>query len=395
MLRKIHILIKVIYQELWEWNKFFSHLIKELLGYEDYLENGKYEYLVKAKNMVVIKNERVKNIPPTLQTTFEEFWKVSENKNVQKSLINQIRIILTKVRNTISRRSDYLIISSNYPNKNNIINAQIALLRGNGKILLFDVDKDLIYIKYPKNYSSDTNKFKMADSQFDSSIFRQKIGEFFSLPAEIKISKSFYQQDLIYGDAFSRFNSLERLEIVKKICHSSIRGAENSILSPKYTALNLMEEGFSLASRYVIDPKMLEYIESREQLILDQAKNWTLIPSHCDITAHNITIINKNPILLDTAPNKLGFMPPFFAPICLIHSEVKEYGRLDLVEYFLDGKLDKELSLLIGLKIDSFNKEIRFDLLLAESLALAAKGNKIIPQNIEYWFKPIFDLFNK
>jgi len=394
MFKKIQILITLIYQELWGWNKSFSQLSIELLKYDDYLENGKYEYLVVSKNMILVKHERIKDIPSTLKITLAEFWCKPSDENLRKSVFNQISDFLTKVRNVFWVRPDYLKISSNFPASTNSINAQIGLIRSNGKMLLFDVENDFVYVKYPKNDSLN-NKLKLADRQFDFTTLRQEISKFFSLTSETKMPNFFYKQDLVYGDSFSSLQPLQRLQIIKQICHSSICSAEKSILNPEYTAFDIMEEGFSLAMKYVDDAKILEYICSREQSILEQAKSWALIPSHCDVTAHNITIINKKPILLDAAPHKLGFMPPFFAPICLMHSEFKEYGRSDLVESFLDGELDDEFSLLLGVEKNSLDKAMRFDLLLAETLSLAAKGNKIIPQNIDYWFTPIFNLLYK
>ena len=50
MLRKIKILSTVIYQEFWEWNNNLSQLKSELLQYGDYLENGKYEWLIMSSS---------------------------------------------------------------------------------------------------------------------------------------------------------------------------------------------------------------------------------------------------------------------------------------------------------------------------------------------------------
>ena len=391
MLRKIKILAKVIYQEFWEWNNNLSQLKSELLQYGNYLENGKYEWLIMSSSLILVKHVRIENIPETLQTTLTEFWKKPKDKNFNKRFIVKIREALASIRN-VFRRNGYLTISSNFHNENMDINAQIALLRSNGKMLLFDVDKDLVYIKFAQNSSTNANKFKQLEGQWDYSMMKQEIGRYFALPIEKKIIDCFYQQDLVHGIAFSDCSSSERLQVIKEICNSSRKMAENFVFTPKITAFDIMKEGFSLGLLNVNQPEMLEYISSRQEAILMLSKNWKIIPSHCDLTAHNLTILDKHPVLLDLAPHKVGFLPPFFVPMCLIHSEVKEYDRLDLVEAFLDGKLDFEFSFLSGLEKNSFDKDMRIDLLLSETLALAATGNKISPQNIQYWFKPIFDL---
>jgi hypothetical protein len=94
------------------------------------------------------------------------------------------------------------------------------------------------------------------------------------------------------------------------------------------------------------------------------------------------------------APHKVGFVPSIFIPLCLIHSEVKEYGRLDLLTAFLKGELDDEFSSIIGKNFNPIDQHRYTDLLLAETLILAAIDSKITPQNIEYWFDPIFEIIN-
>ncbi len=42
--------------------------------------------------------------------------------------------------------------------------------------------------------------------------------------------------------------------------------------------------------------------------------------------------------------------------------------------------------------VNDFDKKSLIDLLLAETLILAAIDSKIVPQNIHYWFDPIFEL---
>ena len=61
-------------------------------------------------------------------------------------------------------------------------------------------------------------------------------------------------------------------------------------------------------------------------------------------------------------------------------------AKFRLVKSFLDGELDFEFSFLADIAEKSFDKDMRIDLLLSETLALAATGNKISPQNIQYWY---------
>ena len=179
MLRKIKILATVIYQEFWEWNKNLTQLKSELLQYGDYLENGKYEWLIMSSSLIVVKHERIENIPATLQTTLTEFWEKPKDKNLNKRFIVKIRDVLATIRNVFRKKSTYLTISSNLRNENKDVNAQIALLRANGKMLLFDIDKDLVYIKFAQNASTDGNKFKQPEGLWDHTMIRQEIKNLF------------------------------------------------------------------------------------------------------------------------------------------------------------------------------------------------------------------------
>ena len=167
--------------------------------------------------------------------------------------------------------------------------------------------------------------------------------------------------------------------------HGHLKTGFEQAVNDYVGVFDIINEGFTLALLNVQHPKMLEYIISRQEIITEYSKSWKMIPSHCDLASHNITIQNGHPILLDLAPHKVGFVPAFFLPMCLIHSEAKEYGRFDLVNAYLNHELDVELSSLFGKEINNFDKNSYIDLLLAETLILAAIDSKIVPQNIQYF----------
>ena len=391
MLNKLIILLTVIYQGLWKWNKELSLLKKEFLEYHQYLEVGQYELVFTSASLVVLKHSRIKFLPESLQTTISEFW---ENPNKKLNVASKLQKKLFLILNSTSRKHSNLVVydcTSNYIKK---AKAQIALLRSNGKIVLFDLEKNLVYTKYALNRVKHTRCFIQSSQMWGYSMMKNEINNYFSLPDDRGIVGLFYCQELVKGKSFSSLTIAERLNIVREICFSAKNASKNGKLKSTVKGLEIIQEGFALALLNIKRPEMLQYIKSRQKILLEHSKSWRIVPSHCDLTAHNITILNEHPILLDLAPHKVGFVPSFFIPLCLIHSEVKEYGRLDLLTAFLKGELDDEFSSIIGKNFNPIDQHRYTDLLLAETLILAAIDSKITPQNIEYWFDPIFEIIN-
>jgi hypothetical protein len=389
MLKKLKILLTVIYQGLWKWNKELSLLKKEFLECRQYLEVGQYELVFSSPSLVVLKHSRIEFLPESLQTTISEFWKTPhKNLDVAYKLTSKLFLI----RSSSSRDHSNLVVHECSSNDIKKAKAQIALLRSSGKIVLFDLENNLVYTKYAFSKVKHTRCLIQSSQMWGYSMMKNEISNYFSLPADRGIVGLFYCHELVEGKSFSSLTISERLQIVREICYSAISASENGKLKSTVNGLDIIQEGFALALLNVKRPDMLQYIESRQKKIIEHSKSWRIVPSHCDLTAHNITILNEHPIILDLAPHKVGFVPSFFIPLCLIHSEVKEYGRLDLLTAFLKGELDEEFSSIIGKNFNPKNQHSHTDLLLAETIILAAIDSKITPQNIEYWFDPIFEI---
>lgn len=385
MTNKFKQYFQIIYNDLWGWYHKLSQLENKLLKFHTFLENGKYEFISLSPSVIVVKHIRVEAIPTTLQTTISELWERTKNQSM-------LRNILAKTRNILERSNRYMVISNDYLNTEKMANAQVALIRPNGKILLFDVDKKIVFIKFSSKKVMHYNRLIQSAEMWGYAMIKDEIGKYFKLPNDKEPIGCFECQDLIDGEAFSQLSLSKRLRTVKEICLSSKKISENGKLSSTVSGFDIINEGFSLALLNVQLPEMLEYIKSRQEIIIEYSKSWKMVPSHCDLTAHNITIHNGHPILLDLSPHKVGFVPAFFIPMCLIHSEAKEYGRFDLVNAYLNHELDVELSFLFGKDLNDFDNKSLIDLLLAETLILAAIDSKIVPQNIHYWFDPIFKL---
>ena len=375
----------IIYQGLWGWYDQLSILEKKLLQFHNFLEGGKYEFVVHSPGVIVVKHERITALPKTLETTIAELWGRPRSGS-------RISSALAKIRNIFERKNCVLEIPDGSFKTKKIAKAQVALIRPNGKILLFDVDKKIVFIKFSGKKVMHYNRLIQSAELWGYAMIKNEIGKYFKLPNDKEPIGCFECQDLIDGEAFSQLSLSKRLRIIKEICLSSKKILENGKLSSTVSGFDIINEGFTLALFNVQHPEMLEYIKSRQEIIIEYSKSWKMVPSHCDLTAHNITIHNGHPILLDLSPHKVGFVPAFFLPMCLIHSEAKEYGRFDLVNAYLNHELDVELSFLFGKDLNDFDKKSLIDLLLAETLILAAIDSKIVPQNIHYWFDPIFEL---
>jgi hypothetical protein len=392
MINKLKIFINVIYKGLWKRHKELNLLKQEFLHCEQYMEVGNYVLAYTSANLILIKHTRIKLLPKSLQTTISEFW---DNPKRKLGLASKLQENLFLIRQAFSMNSSSFVVSYMEDNVAQKANAQLALLRSNGKILLFDLDKKLVYTKFPVSNNVHYNSLIQSSRIWGYKIMKNEIEKYFKLPNDNGLVGLFHCQELVDGKAFSSLDNKERLQLVKNIFCSAISIATHSKLKSTVSGIDLIEEGFSLAQQNVKKTDMLKYIQSRRSQILELSKSWDIVPSHCDITAHNLTIFNNIPVFLDLAPDKVGFVPSFFIPLCLIHSEAKEYGRFDLVIAFMNGEFDNELSSMVDIKDNLDDQHLYFDLLLAETLILAAIDSKIAPQNIEYWFKPIFEIINQ
>jgi len=329
-------------------------------------------------------NQRINAIPRTLQSTISDLWQ-------SLTYDSKLDAILARIRKIFHKSNHFMEIDDNLEIEKKVT-AQVVLIRPNGKVLLFDIDKKLVYIKLGNSKVMHYNKLMQSAEMWGYSIMKKEIGKYFNIPKNKESIGCFDCEDLIEGRTFSHLNLSERLKVIKDICISSKKISENSQLSSTVSGFEIINEGFTLALLNVKQRNMLEYIKSRKEIIIEYSKNWKMIPSHCDITSHNITISNGHPVLFDLAPHKLGFVPSFFVPMCLMHSEAKEYGRFDLVNAYLNRELNTEINPLFGNEMNNFNRNNYIDLFLAETLTLAAIDSKIMPQNIQYWFEPIFEL---
>lgn len=396
MIRRAKLLLRILFQELWLWFKGFFQLKHDILSYSKYLENGKYEMIFASPTLIVMKLEGSACLPNTLQTTISELW---HKPNKRSGLGLMVRDSIAKLREAIlfvckPLIKDYysmtVLEESNQLIK--LASAQVILIRSNGKVLLFDLDKKLLYTKFSHYKNSHYSSFIQSSRMWGYEMMKKEIANYLTLPDEKNTTGCFFCQDIVDGEAYSSLQKTERLNVIKHLSLGSIKMSEYLKISPTVNSFDILQEGFNLALSNVKHNEILLYIKSRKGKILEYAKDWRMIPSHCDLTAHNITIVNNRPVLLDLAPHKVGFAPEFLMATCLIHSEAREYSRYDMLNSFLNGELDEEFNRMHGVSIDTEDRHSRTDLLLAETLVLVAIDSKINPQQIEYWFEPIFEL---
>ena len=99
MLNKIFILSKLIYFNLWLYNKEVNLLKTYFFKLNNFLESGKYELIYSSPGLIVAKHERINEIPITLQSTMTELWKRPDKINNTVSCINSF---LRKTRESVA-----------------------------------------------------------------------------------------------------------------------------------------------------------------------------------------------------------------------------------------------------------------------------------------------------
>jgi len=395
MIQKTKSALIIIYYELWVWYKRFFRLKSDILKYGKYLKNGKYEIVFASPALILMKLKGSACLPVSLHTTISELWNKPAKEQgaglVLRSAIQKAREVILFACKSLNKDYYSMTISEEIDKSIKIAGAQVILIRSNEKVLLFDLDNELVYIKFSYYKCSHYSSFIQSSRMWGYLMMKNEIAKHITLPNDRDATGCFYSQDMVDGKAYSSIHQETRLDVIRYISKASIELVEHLTINPTVNSHDILKEGFDLALSNVRNHEMMLYIKSRKEQILEQAKDWKVIPSHCDLTAHNITIVNNRPVLLDLAPHKVGFAPEFFMSMCLIHSEAKEYDRSDILNSFLDGVLDEAFNAMHGVSIDAENKHSHTDLILAETLILVAIDSKINPQLIEYWFEPIFD----
>ena len=388
---KLRSFFLLIHQDLWVRYTNIIKMEKEFMQCSKYLEPGGYDCMFSSSSLAVFHHKDLKNLPSALEETLKNFWNKPNLKHdsLYKRFIELIWKVLNFIRYKFFKR---LTIQKIIPSKNSGIQpskSQIITVRPNGKILLFDIRKNLVYTKYIKaSEKKGMNYFNSTEIKSFQK-HRSQIGKNFTIPADYDFFDKFHCQQLINSDkGFGQCNEQERLSIIRSIFQSCIQSSKE-YSSCKIKSKELLIRGFSLIEDSDSNSLFTKYVNSRQKMLLDSSKNWKIISGHYDLTAHNLTVLNKAPVLLDLAPHKLGLLPAFLMPICLIHSELKEYNRNDLAMAFWEGQFDNELKELYS--NTTFNKEVRNDIFLAESITLLSLGSKINHNSIESWFRPILE----
>ena len=367
---------------------------QEFFSCSEYLEEGEYRPIFSSSSLTIFKLNGLNSLPPTLEETLTNFWEKPKlvTESLYKRFIKKIWRIIEFIHYKVVKGPKYLEIKNFKEQNKKFTRAQIATVRPNGKVVLFDSDNQLVSTRYVKKKKDKNLKYfnELELSNYQEQ--KNKLGDYFSIPQDYGFSDNFHCQEMINGKGFAKFKTVERISIIKNICDSCSRSALQETSSSQESSFHLLEKGFQLAEGNISNKNLTKFIDSRKRNLLERSRDWKMIPSHYDLTAHNLTIVNNTPFLLDLAPHKLGFLPVFLMPICLIHSELKEYQRDDLALAFWEGEFDKEFKDLYSTKI--MNNEIRNDLFLAESLTLLAVGSKIDSNRMEFWFQPILEKIN-
>ena len=146
MFKKIKIIIKATKKVFFTDPNNHKLILKYYYQIQTFLENGTYEKIHNTPNLVLIKNKSIKRLPKVLESTINDLW--NQPNDVSKSIIIMFSI-LHFLNNLLNKIKNYKLLGENSSNlkiinhNQNIINAQIALIRSNGKIVLFDVKKKL------------------------------------------------------------------------------------------------------------------------------------------------------------------------------------------------------------------------------------------------------------
>jgi hypothetical protein len=367
---------------------------KEFLSCSEYLEAGEYRLVFSSSSLAIFKLNGLSTLPPTLEETLKGFWEkpafVSES--LYKRFIEKIWRIIEFIRYKVVKGPRYLEVQNFKKQTEKFTRAQIATVRPNGKVVLFDSNNQLVSTRYVKTKKDNNLRYFNPIELSSYQELRNKLGDYFSIPQDYGFSDNFHCQEMINGKGFAKSKTVERISIIKNICNSCSRSIFQELPSSQESSYDLLKKGFLLSEGNISNQILAKFIDSRKRTLLERSKDWKMIPSHYDLTAHNLTILNNTPFLLDLAPHKLGLLPVFLMPICLIHSELKEYQRDDLALALWAGEFDNEFKDLFSTKI--MNNEIRNDLFLAESLTLLAVGSKINTNSIEFWFQPILEKIN-
>ncbi len=374
---------------------FFNRFIQvnsmenAFLSISENLLPGKYKQVICDSSKILLVNENEKDIPAALTQTIEGYWKKSIQIDSALSLylflVNVLLRVLDFIRLKILRINYGLRV--NPVNKGgSLISAGIVLIRLNGKILMMDSNKKIVYTRHMKQVKRDKYLQYSIEEQQQYIESRACFSSNFPSPKGYGYIKEFYSEELLSGQNINLLSTEERIRTLKMIS-SSCFSAKNEIHF-SMNSFALIERAFEAIDNLLIDLRLKKIINSRKEIILNASKNWKSILCHNDLTAHNLVMCEGEPYVIDLAPHKLTNLPSFLMPATLIHSEFFEYGRSDLLEAFNEGEFDEEFSDLYLVEIN--DKASRKDVLLSESLILFSIGSKLNENSLKYWIDAIF-----
>lgn len=336
-------------------------LTKEARKYDAMLESGEWDIVYKHPNVLLLRHRRAGVLPDSLKVTAERLWPDRRSRTISAKMLDRVSpsSFVVRTRQVDARFS-----------------ATVMMIRRSGKVVLFDVATKRVYKKMP--VGEDSIEYRKLKSHI-ASVYR--------VPKTTQDGE-FECESLEGGEYYGDLPFSCRKRVLQVIAEHSLT-LKNA--TGHASCADLMGLGFRIASAHVTDAEVRSYIENRRDRVLEAAKLWPLIPAHRDLTAHNILIASSQPVLLDLSPRKVGWAPVFFDCLCLVHSEALEYERCDLLQSYIHGELD---GIIEPLWRDSnmLGDLNRKDVLLAETLCMAAMKVKLSGNAIEHWLRPILEL---
>lgn len=149
------------------------------------------------------------------------------------------------------------------------------------------------------------------------------------------------REEFVQGDDIASLPSNERIDAFKvllagyaSLCAHEAIGSAGSLFDSAVQAS--MEVG--------LPGNLTLFVAAQAAAVRPDVRRWSLIPAHKDISAENIIVRRGRPVLLDF--EWAGWAPFCYDPMWLIIREAATGNRHDLLEAYLEGRLDSELGAL-------------------------------------------------
>lgn len=347
------------------WFKL-RQLIKDVRTYAAFLESGVWQILYRHPHVLLLSHADAAALPNSLRMTVDNLWLRKGPRAISARLLDAWSPSSIVVRST-EKTTDFT--------------AALMIIRNTGRVVLFDVAAKRVYRKC----SSDEKRAGFQD-------VKARLGKVYLVPQAFDPCGEFECEALEDGDYYGDAEVSTRKHVLQVVSENALSLQQSA---GRGSSAELIRAGLGLASTCVKKNSVGAYIEGRRHDLVEAARLWPLIPAHRDLTAHNMLVRSGAPLLLDLNPRKAGWAPAFFDCLCLIHSEALEYGRFDLLHAYLQGELDDIVDPLWkngGVRSQAIGRK---DLLLAETLCMAAMTFKISGMGIERWIEPILRMEEK